>query len=734
MDMPADQSTRTVAQRIPPETVRRARRRRPTGEAPPLPYHLQTSGVGWLIAAVALVALTVVVFARGLRGLAVDVTVADDAVVRWLVGLHAPGLVGGWRVLAAISSWWVLNGLLVGLLVALLVLRRFRHLIALVILAQLVSMVAEDWVGPIAQRPRPFGVAIRTSWGGWALPPVQITFFAALVVGILYTLVPEGRWRNLGKWVAAGLVALTALGRIALGADAPTGVLVAAAAGVTIPLVAFRLFAPNAVFPVTYRKGRAAHLDVGGARGTAIRRGLEDQLGLAVEEIKPFGLAGSAGSTPLRITLKGDPPSYLFGKLYARGHLRADRWYKLGRELLYGRLEDEKPFNTVRRLVQQEDYALRVLRDAGLLSPAPYGFVELTPDREYLLVTEFFDGATELGEAEVSEQVIDEGLGIIRRLWDAGLAHRDIKPANLLVRDGHLLLIDVFFTEARPSPWRQAVDLANMMLCLALRSSAEQVYRRALRQFNIEEITEGFAAARGLALPSQLRRMLRAQGRDLHGEFVRLLPRPPQPIRIQRWSARRIGLVALVVVLLAFLGTTIAGSVASNEAGKTPLYIGNLSCTDLEPLWLEAQSVPSASLVPCVRSLPTGWKLRSVTVNDGRSVLTLNNDRAGTGAMVVRLSTGCDIRGATLLSSDQPGARRFMLIERLAPQFSATRFDVFAGGCITTRLTAPAERRAELTTEAPLILGFTPRQALQQALEQRSDGRLQLDPGLGEAR
>lgn len=73
MDMPADQSTRTVAQRIPPETVRRARRRRPTGEAPPLPYHLQTSGVGWLIAAVALVALTVVVFARGLRGLAVVV-------------------------------------------------------------------------------------------------------------------------------------------------------------------------------------------------------------------------------------------------------------------------------------------------------------------------------------------------------------------------------------------------------------------------------------------------------------------------------------------------------------------------------------------------------------------------------------------------------------------------------------------------------------------------------------
>jgi tRNA A-37 threonylcarbamoyl transferase component Bud32 len=93
-----------------------------------------------------------------------------------------------------------------------------------------------------------------------------------------------------------------------------------------------------------------------------------------------------------------------------------------------------------------------VCRDAGLPSPAPFGFVELTPEREYLLVTEFFDGATELGEAEVDEQIIDDGLSIIRRLWDAGLAHRDIKPANLLVRQGRMMLIDVAFIESRPTP------------------------------------------------------------------------------------------------------------------------------------------------------------------------------------------------------------------------------------------------------------------------------------------
>ena len=102
--------------------------------------------------------------------------------------------------------------------------------------------------------------------------------------------------------------------------------------------------------------------------------------------------------------------------------------------------------------------------------------------------------------------------------------------------------IDSAFAEVRPSPWRQAVDLANMMLVLGLRTDAERVYRRARLQFSDEEIAEAFAATRGLTMPSQLRRMLRQQGRDLHGDFLRLLPYRLPPVRIQRWTWRRVGL------------------------------------------------------------------------------------------------------------------------------------------------------------------------------------------------
>jgi hypothetical protein len=71
MDVPADRSAATGPAQVrtaPKGAVRSRPRRRPTGEAPPLPYHLQTSGVGWLVAGLVLVSLSVLVFARGLRG------------------------------------------------------------------------------------------------------------------------------------------------------------------------------------------------------------------------------------------------------------------------------------------------------------------------------------------------------------------------------------------------------------------------------------------------------------------------------------------------------------------------------------------------------------------------------------------------------------------------------------------------------------------------------------------
>jgi len=722
-----------------PDVGRPGRRRRPTGKPPPLPRGIHRTGLWWVAAAVVLVTLAKVVFGPARRSLGVAVTVWDDAVVGWLAGLHLPGLTGAMEaIVASTGSAAVVGVVRWGVLVALLVLRRFRHLVVFVgsFLAVLVAVRLAT-----VDRPRPFGVELRGSWAGWAMPSRPVAIFAATLVGVLYTLVPAGRWRQLGKWVAAGLVTAFALARVGLGVDAPTDVLVGAVIGVAVSVAAYRLFVPSEVFPVAYRRGRSAHLDVGGRRGEAIRDALADQLGLTVVEVKPFGLSGSAGSTPLRIQVQdraGDT-RYVFGKLYARSHLRADRSYKFARALRYGRLEDEKPFSTVRRLVQQEDYALSLMQRAGLPSPEPYGVAELTPEREYLIVFEFLDGATELGEAGVDDAVIDQGLAIVRKLWDANLAHRDIKPANLLVRGGKLYLIDVFFAQLHPSPWRQAVDLANMLLCLALRSSPQQVYQRALRRFSVGEINEAFAAARGLALPSQLRRMMRDQGRDLHGEFVRLLPTPPRPIGVQRWSARRVGLLLLVLVALipaVPMAWAFASSSANPDAGAA-VSGGKGSCTQLEELWLQAQAVPSASRIPCFQAFPAGIQ-GALRVRNGESVLQF--DRAGVdiklniadglhvtaeaGTVTIRLTATCAAHTTTAGQTIAPGVTRFNLE---GPPGTSEVADVFRGGCITYRAEA-GSASARLLDQSQRAVSFRARDDLRQALQRRSGGRLDLYP------
>ena len=394
------------------------------------------------------------------------------------------------------------------------------------------------------------------------MPSKPVAGLAVTLIGMAYTLVVPGTHRYQAKWAIGVVLGVVWFARMYLGVDQPTSAGFGAILGVATGLTAFRWFTPNDVFPVTYRRGKAAHLDVGGARGEAIVHAAKDQLGLDVTAIKPVGLEGSGGSTPLRMTVAtpdGQPDRYVFAKLYAKNHVRADRWYKLGRTILYGALEDETPFGTVRRFVEYEDYALRFMDDYDFDIPKPFGVVEITPEREYMIVMEFFDDAVEIGEAEVADHVIDQGLELVRQMWDVGLAHRDIKPANLMVQRDELKLIDVFFVQVRPSPWRQAVDLANMMMVLALRSDAPRVYEHALRYFTPDEIAEAFAATRGVASPTQLRSLMKQHGVDLLSEFQSLAP-PRAPVRIQRWSFRRVALTMWVL----FLGLLVLALVASN--------------------------------------------------------------------------------------------------------------------------------------------------------------------------
>jgi serine/threonine protein kinase len=352
------------------------------------------------------------------------------------------------------------------------------------------------------------------------------------------------------------------------------------------------------------------------------------------------------------------------------------------------------------------------------------GIVEITPEREYMLVTEFHAGAVEIGEAHVDDEVIDQGLLLIRQLWDAGIAHRDIKPGNLLVRAGELLLIDVAFVQVRPSPWRQAVDLGNMMLVLAVRTGPQRVYRRALAYFTEAELAEAFAATRGVASPTQLRAFIKRDPRDLLGEFRALAP-PRPPIVLQRWSIRRVALAA------AMLGVTAA---AVNVGVQAFFPAGNLgvsapSCGTGHSMILSAQAVPPAAMLPCIAALPSGWSIGGADISSGKASLWLDSDRAGPAAITVTLTAACDTSGARQIPSDQPGTRRFEYPRSLAPQFSALRFYTFPGGCVTYRFSF-APGASPVLAAAGSALSFVPRSVLVDSVR-RTEGQTLCGRGAG---
>jgi len=522
-------------------------RRRPSGEPPALPKHLDRSTLVWLGVAALILFGWIVLCANATTARAIGI--AENELVAAIAEARPRSLDDLLGTVNDLLDRWFVPLVGWGTIILCVLSKRWRHVLVLLV-SLLVTTVAVDLASSLIQRPRPLGVVIIGTWESWSMPTPTVAMAAAVLVSAYCCVVPPAARRTA---VIASVVFLTLYSalEVVIAQAHPTDLVIAVTLGGAIPLLLFRWFTPEDAFPIsTTRGGNSAHLDISGERGDAIRAAVESQLGVRVLDAKPIGGEGSAGSTPIRLKIAdpttGEPSGALFAKLLARSHLRSDRQYKLMRTLAYGRLEDESRFATVRRLVQQEDYLGLRFAAAGIKVPKTYGIVEITPEAEYLLVTDFLDGYQEIGDAEIDIALIDDALGIVRRMWDAGLAHRDVKPANLMTNGTDVAVIDVGFSQVRPTPWRQAIDLANMMLVLALRSDAETVHERALLQFSPDDIAEGFAATHSITVPSQLRQKMNEDGRDLIGTFRRLAP-DRDPISIQRWSARRVGLAVAVL-------------------------------------------------------------------------------------------------------------------------------------------------------------------------------------------
>jgi hypothetical protein len=138
---------------------------------------------------------------------------------------------------------------------------------------------------------------------------------------------------------------------------------------------------------------------------------------------------------------------------------------------------------------------------------------------------------------------------------------------------------------------------------------------------------------------------------------------------------------------------------------------------------LMTQAVPSATLIPCVRTLPPGWSYAGSDVRSGSARFWLDSDRAGLRAVEVELTAACDLRGLTGAASPSGQGVDVYLRSISRDPYQADRLFAFPGGCVTYRyrfVAAPQVPR--LVAEIDAALTFLDRSAFVAGVREGDDG------------
>ena len=166
-----------------------------------------------------------------------------------------------------------------------------------------------------------------------------------------------------------------------------------------------------------------------------------------------------------------------------------------------------------------------------------------------------------------------------------------------------------------------------------------------------------------------------------------------------RSMCRAVGLV----VLLSF-AMSIGSSCSVSETLDAPRCSPNSS-----EVLISAQSVPTASLLACFDTLPTGWSVGTVDIGDQGTVVVFDSDRAGPSAARFRYTAACEIGAATQTPSDFERADRFEWIKEVQPRFRANRYYRFDGGCVIWEFDFDHDAPAAMAVELGHSLQFVDR-------------------------
>ncbi len=169
---------------------------------------------------------------------------------------------------------------------------------------------------------------------------------------------------------------------------------------------------------------------------------------------------------------------------------------------------------------------------------------------------------------------------------------------------------------------------------------------------------------------------------------------------MRKRSRPRLGV--LLAVTAVALGATACTAHENAEPG----------CRSDSPTILMAESVPAASLIPCVEALPVGWTYHTFEANDTGSTFSLEQPDRG-GLLEVQLLSACEATGASKPIPGFPSAQQYRSVESAGARIVWT--STFPGGCSRAELTFPGRPPNAEVTRIYQAISFIQRDTLHPA-------------------
>jgi hypothetical protein len=132
-------------------------------------------------------------------------------------------------------------------------------------------------------------------------------------------------------------------------------------------------------------------------------------------------------------------------------------------------------------------------------------------------------------------------------------------------------------------------------------------------------------------------------------------------------------------------------------------------CRSDSPTILMAESVPSASLIPCIDSLPGGWAFDTFEADETHATFSLQQQDGG-GVLDVQLVPSCDATGRGVAVEGFPTVQRYR--SEVDGGSGVVWISTFPGGCSRAELTFPAPPAQADVDRMERAISFFPRDQL----------------------